>query len=127
MNQLNLKCHSSTFNIHKLALDDDIPSHLLKEPMFFICKTPTELSVVVEKRVTLSSIESSNDWQALEVIGPLDFALVGIIAKISNVLAEAKISIFVLSTYDTDLILVKSSAIEATIMTLRDNGYGIKD
>jgi hypothetical protein len=61
----------------------------------------------------------------LEVIGPLGFSLTGIMANISGVLAEAKVSIFAISTYDTDYVLVNQQQIQDAINALKKNGYTV--
>lgn len=66
-----------------------------------------------------------NDWRLLRVAGTLDFALVGILAKLSHVLAEANVSIFALSTYDTDYLLVKSDQLAVALKALTQAGYSI--
>ena len=64
-------------------------------------------------------------WQAFEVVGPLDFSLTGIMSNISTVLANEKISIFAISTFDTDYVLVKSDKFEAAKAALIKNNYQV--
>jgi hypothetical protein len=64
-------------------------------------------------------------WNILKIVGPLDFSLVGILSKISGILAKEGISIFAISTYDTDYILVKSDKIDQTIEVLKRSDYEI--
>ena len=64
-------------------------------------------------------------WRAFRVQGTLDFALVGILAKIASVLAEERISIFALSTYNTDYVLVKEKEFVRAMDALKKNGYKI--
>ena len=63
------------------------------------------------------------NWQALEVVGPLALTMTGILSNISTILANEKISIFAISTFDTDYILVKEEFINQAIAALRDNQY----
>jgi hypothetical protein len=65
------------------------------------------------------------DWRAFKVRGPLDFGLVGILAGISGVLADAEVSIFAISTHDTDYILVRGAQLEAAVTALRAAGYEV--
>lgn len=67
-------------------------------------------------------VSHEGDWRVLEVLGPLSFALTGIIASISSALAEADISIFTLSTYDTDYVLVKADQLEKAVEALKRQG-----
>jgi uncharacterized protein len=74
----------------------------------------------IEKEENMA-IESG--WKMLKIEGPLDFALTGILAKISTLLSKKDISIFAISTYDTDYILVKESKIEQAVNCLAKNDY----
>jgi hypothetical protein len=80
---------------------------------------------VLPQTVTIISDEVERDWQALEVVGPLDFTLTGILSKISTILANEKISIFAISTFDTDYILVKSQNVSLATTALLANDYQI--
>ena len=68
---------------------------------------------------------ANQSLQALEVVGPLGFSLTGIMANISGVLAKANISIFSISTYDTDYILVKKHTAQQAITALKKDGYNL--
>lgn len=95
-------------------------------PPFFLAKTDDEISLVCATDDTPSSTLAREDhWRALRVEGVLDFALVGILAKISTALAEAGIPIFAASTYQTDYILVKADRLDAAVTALRSQGYAI--
>lgn len=70
-------------------------------------------------------MKCEKDWNTLKIEGPLDFSLIGILSSISTILSENKISIFAISTYDTDYILVKDIEIIKAIDVLSINGYKI--
>ena len=125
MSKQTLQLHSTILSIHSLDIDADIPAALLKLPLFFISKTHDELSIVCPSSFELHSLDTESDWQALEVIGPLGFSLTGIMANISSVLAKAQISIFSISTYDTDYILVKKQTAAQAITALKKDGYNV--
>ena len=74
---------------------------------------------------SIKSLDTEPDWQALEVVGPLGFSLTGIMANISGVLARANVSIFSISTYDTDYILVKKHTATQAINALKKDGYNV--
>jgi hypothetical protein len=94
--------------------------------IFFLQKTPDEISLVCESRnVPAGADAASSGWKALRVVGTLDFGLVGVLAKITAALAEAGVGVFVVSTYDTDYILMKSDAFEKGVRALRMSGYKI--
>jgi len=93
----------------------------------FLSKTDDEISLVCESAYAPSkAIASEAGWKALKISGILDFGMIGVIAKIATLLAEVDISIFVISTYNTDYILVKSENFEKSIHVLECNGYVIK-
>lgn len=125
MSKQTLQLHSTVLSIHSLDVDADIPAALLKLPLFFISKTQDELSIVCPSSFEIESLDTESDWQALEVVGPLGFSLTGIMANISGALAHAKISIFSISTYDTDYILVKKQTASLALNALKKDGYNV--
>ncbi|MBS5925464.1 MAG: ACT domain-containing protein [Clostridium sp.] len=90
-----------------------------------ITRTEDELSIVCIDKNIPNEIKSEKGWRVLKVEGPLDFSLIGILSKISGILAKEKISIFVVSTFDTDYILVKEESLENSIKVLSDNNINI--
>jgi hypothetical protein len=125
MSTLTLKLLEETFAIHSLASDIEIPKAVFDTPIFFIAKTYEETSIVLPQSINIVSDEVEKDWQALEVVGPLDFTLTGLLSKISTILAKEKISIFAISTFDTDYILVKSNNVSLATTALISNDYQI--
>ena len=94
--------------------------------MLFIGKTSDELSLVCETSIAPERAVAREDgWKAFRIVGTLDFSLVGILSKITAVLAQADIGIFAVSTYDTDYILVKAESFDAAADALAAAGYGI--
>ena len=97
-----------TFTIHKLSPDVSIPEEILKSNYYSVSKTENELSVVCSELIEVQSLQSSKGWKCIKVAGPFDFNLTGILAGISDILAKVNISIFAISTFDTDYILVRT-------------------
>lgn len=96
------------------------------DEFFFIGKTDEEISLVCEEQsVPDEYIECEKGWRAFKVQGVLDFSLVGILSKISSALANNRISIFAISTYNTDYILVKKEDFEMAIKVLQGENYTI--
>jgi uncharacterized protein len=95
---------------------------------FFCCiRTPTEQSYVMEEQfVPPEATAVHPGWSALMVHGPLDFAPTGVLASIAGPLAEARIGIFALSTFDTDYVLVKEDTLPAAIAVLRAAGHEVR-
>ena len=107
---------------------EEVPEGFLPEGFFCIMRTGEEVSLVCETAKTPSNVVvREDDWRALKVQGPLDFGLVGILAKVSSALAEADVPLFALSTYDTDYILVKEERLGAAIAALREDGCDIAE
>ncbi len=92
----------------------------------FIAKTEEERSLVcITKDVPSNVIRREDGWKAFCVQGVLDFSLIGILSKISTILAERGISIFAVSTYNTDYILIKDTNYEKALEVLKSSGYEI--
>ncbi len=123
MSQLKLKILQGQFSIHRFVSGSEIPSQVYESEFFTISKTDDEISIVCDSSIQLNSEKISNGWSCFKVIGPLDFSITGILAKLSSSLAEAGISIFAISTYDTDYILVKSEKLQLASETLIRSGY----
>jgi hypothetical protein len=107
--------------------DSDIPAAVLQSPLFFLGKTEEELSIVVPNTVEVSSLDCDEGWRALELLGPLHLSLIGIMAQIGQVLAAAKVSIFVVSTFDTDFFLVKDNKLNDAVTALKKAGYTVHE
>ena len=93
---------------------------------YFIGKTDEELSLVCKTEDAPSStIERDDGWRGFRIQGVLDFSLIGILSKISGILADNKIGIFAVSTYNTDYILVKEDNYERALGVLSAEGYTV--
>jgi hypothetical protein len=93
---------------------------------YFVGKTDEELSLVCPtKDVPVNTLAREDGWRAFRIQGTLDFALVGILSEISRILADNKIGIFAVSTYNTDYILVKKDNWERALAVLEDKGYEV--
>ncbi|PAJ72108.1 amino acid-binding protein [Pseudoalteromonas sp. NBT06-2] len=125
MSKQSLELMKEAFTIHSFDPSEQIPEKVYSATVFFIAKTYDELSIVCPDSITLNSNESESGWAALEVLGPLGFSMTGILSNISGILAQEKISIFAISTFDTDYILIKQEFIENAINSLQQDGYNI--
>jgi hypothetical protein len=126
MSKQKIQILNKDFTIHRLKPDDNLPKESIQSKYSWIGKTEEELSVVCETGIQLTSQKSESNWTAIKVVGPIDFSEVGILADISRILAEAEISIFALSTFDTDYILIKKERIENAAAALQKEGYIIE-
>jgi uncharacterized protein len=85
--------------------------------------SPDETSIVCAESGVPGDVQAERGWRALMLLGPLDFSLTGVLAALAQPLASAGISIFALSTYDTDYLLVKERALGEAIEVLEANGH----
>ena len=93
---------------------------------YFIGRTDEELSLVCRTEdVPANTLERDDGWRAFRIQGVLDFSLIGILARLSGILAEHEIGIFAVSTYNTDYILVKEENFEEALSVLSLEGYEI--
>lgn len=114
-------------SICRLGPDAAVPAWALAGGFFSVTRTGEELSIVCEDARVPAGATVQRGWRALMVQGPLDFALTGILSRLLAPLAAAKVSIFALSTYDTDYILVKEGALPAALAALRADGHTVKE
>ena len=102
---------------------DDID---LSKEFYFIGKTDEEISLVCETNdVPENTIEREDGWRGFRIQGILDFSLIGILSKLSGILADNKIGIFAVSTFNTDYILVKDADFEKSLAVLLNAGYTV--
>ena len=120
---MELKKLPYRLTVCKAADLSDIP---LDAGFFFIGKTDEELSLVCRTEdVPARATDRDDGWRGFRICGTLDFSLVGILAKISGILADHKISIFAVSTYNTDYVLVKEENFDRALSILGAEGYTI--
>lgn len=91
--------------------------------MLAFIQTRDELTVVCAERYVPPEIKAERGWRSIMVQGPLDFSLVGVLASITKHLARAGVSVFAISTFDTDYILVKESGLDKAIQALSQAGF----
>jgi hypothetical protein len=88
--------------------------------------TASELSVVAPERVVPEGVRCERGWRALRVCGPLDFSQVGVLASLVVPLAERAVSVFVVSTFETDYLLVRDRQLDAAIEVLLEAGHRLR-
>lgn len=111
------------YAIHRFGATDTVPTDILTGSFFSICRTDEELSIVCADAIALDSPRCDTGWSCIKVIGPLEFSMTGILAHLAGLLAQAGISIFAVSTYDTDYILVKTGQLKPAVAALKAGGY----
>lgn len=99
----------------------------LTADLFFVGRTDEELSLVCETEDTpAATVEREDGWRGFRIEGVLDFSLIGVLSKISGILAENGIGIFAVSTFNTDYVLVKAENFEKAARALETSGYVVE-
>jgi hypothetical protein len=124
-NRLAFSVLPQRFAVCRLAPGEPFPDHVTRWPFWSVTRTGEELSVVLPEEGVCGGWRAERGWRCLKVHGPLDFSLVGILASISTVLAAAGISVFVLSTYDTDYVLVREADLDGARRALIREGHAV--
>lgn len=120
---MKIKVLPQDFSVCKLS---DLKSIDFSDEYLFLAKTDEEISLVCSsERTPADVIVCESGWRGFRIEGTLDFALVGILAKISTVLAEHGISIFAVSTYNTDYVLTKAVNLDQAVAVLQSQGWEI--
>ena len=120
VSRLRLSVLPGELAICRLAPEAPLPDWAVAPgPLSAVTRTAEELSIVCAAEGVPPTAQASRGWRAFKVAGPLDFALTGILARLAAPLAEAGISIFAVSTYDTDYLLVRQDNLEQAVVVLR--------
>lgn len=114
-------------SVVRLEPGEAIPAWAATGPLQCVVRTTDELSVLCATSAVPADLRAEGPFRALKVQGPLDFSATGILASLAVPLAGAGISIFALSTFDTDYVLVKEEALARAIQALRAAGHEILD
>ncbi|MCJ7738153.1 MAG: ACT domain-containing protein [Anaerolineae bacterium] len=122
-NELRLTLLEPRMAVCRLHRQAPVPDWGMAGDFWSVTRTADELSVVCAERSVPDGVVAEIGWRALKIEGPLDFGMVGVLAGLTTALAEAEISIFAVSTYDTDYLLVKSGDVAEAVRVLRDSRY----
>lgn len=101
------------------------PAVAAGDSVLSITRTRAETSIVCPEGRVPEGVRSTGGWRALEVAGPLEFAEVGVLAALARSLAAAGVSLFALSTYDTDYLLVQADGLERAAAALAAEGHEV--
>ena len=128
--KLNMKLLPGVYSVIQVKDISKINFEKFKESFFNLCITDDEVSVLLNEEYSElidKKINEEKGFKCLKIEGVLDFGEIGIIAKISRILAKEEISIFVVSTYNTDYVLVKENKIAHAIHVLKENQINISE
>ena len=121
---MELKVLPYSFTVCKVSTINHID---LNTEFCFVGKTDDEISLVCKTEdAPTDTTERDDGWKGFRIEGVLDFSLIGILSKISSILAENKIGIFAVSTFNTDYIFVKSKNFDRALSALKKKGYFVK-
>jgi hypothetical protein len=123
---LTLTVLPESFAICRLSVDEAVAAWAMLGEFVSITHTVDELSIVCAEENVPSAVKADRGWRALQVEGPLDLALTGILASLAQPLAKAQINIFAVSTFDTDYLLVKGYNLLRACEVLQQAGHTIE-
>ncbi|WP_020498386.1 ACT domain-containing protein [Sciscionella marina] len=129
MRKLSIEAYPESYVVCRLAADAEPPAGVFAAAgLVSVTRTEDELSIVCPESVAPAGAQlTAGGWRRLTVHGPLEFSLTGIMAALSGALAEAGVSLFAVSTYDTDHILVKQSDLGRALEVLRTAGHEVTE
>jgi hypothetical protein len=116
-----------TFAVCRLSSDAAIPPWAAQGDFFSITRTADELSIVCCEGFVPADVRCERDWRCLRVAGAMPFSLIGVVAGLTAPLARAGISVFIVSTFDTDYLLAKERDWPRALDALRGEGYTIHE
>jgi uncharacterized protein len=125
--KLILSILPETLAVCRLDRDAQIPDWAFSGSFLSITRTVEELSIVTSQINVPDGFRRDEGWRCLKVEGTLDFALTGVIASLAMPLAFEGVSLFAVSTYDTDYLLVKERNLSKAVQVLSQNGHLVQD
>jgi hypothetical protein len=120
---LTLSVLPETLSVCRLGPDDAVPAWARGGDFRAVTRTSSELSIVCADDSVPAAVTANRGWRAIGVDGTLDFALTGVLAALASPLAAAGVSIFAVSTYDTDYVLVKQDTLDRAVAALAAAGH----
>jgi uncharacterized protein len=123
----NLTMLPDSFAIVRLAADAPLPRWATQGRFFSVTRTSDEVSVVCLADQVPRGVTAETGWCALKVKGPFALSEIGVLAALSAALAEAKVSLFAISTFDTDYLLVSDGQLHAAIAALKGAGHRVEE
>jgi hypothetical protein len=122
---LDLDLLPGDYAICRLAPGEPTPEWVPSAGVVSWTRTSAELSIVCAADAVPRGVVCESPWRVLAVRGPLDLALTGVLASLTSPLATAAVSIFAISTYDTDYVLVRAADVDRAVKALRHAGHHV--
>ena len=123
--QLTLHLLPQKFSVCRLAPDSAVPQWALRGVVHSVTRTADELSIVGESKYVPSSVQAEKGFRCFKLEGPFPFAMTGVLASVIGPLAKAGVSIFAISTYDTDFVMVKEKSLNKALKVLCAAGHKV--
>lgn len=124
---ISLRLLPEPYTVHRLPADAAAPQIAAGQRLFALLHSPDEWSVVCHSALDLPGSRRETGWRCLMVSGPLDFALTGIVAALTVPLAAAAVPVFVVSSFDTDYLLVKEQDLVRALDAWRDQNIAVAE
>lgn len=120
---LEFRRHALRLAVCRLGVEEAEPAWASGGDFSAVVRTPGELSIVCEETAVPEGVKAERGWGVIELAGPFAFGLTGVLASVLGPLAEAKIPIFAISTFDTDWVLIPGEHTEKAVRTLTAAGH----
>jgi uncharacterized protein len=118
---------AETFTICHLAADAAVPGWATQGQFFSITRTSEELSIIAESALVPERLRTEVSWRVIRVHGPFDFSEVGVLVALVQPLAAAGVSVFAVSTFDTDYLLVQRSQLREAVIAFRKAAHTVHE
>lgn len=125
--KLTLSLLKERFAVCRLDSQAEVPAWSIKGEFFSITRTSDELSIVCPESNVDETARCEKGWACMKLEGPFAFSLTGVLNSITGPLADAGVSIFAISTYDTDYVMVKADSLEEAVAALHRAGHHIQE
>jgi hypothetical protein len=113
------------YAVVRLEPDAAVPEWAQRGPLWSITRSESELSVVCREDDVPAHASAERGWCVFEVAGPLDFSLTGVVSSLVAPLAEEEIPLFVVSTFETDYLLVREHDLHRSVEALTGAGHSV--
>ena len=124
--KLTLKILPDRLAVCRFEPASPLPAWVNQPGFYSVTRTADELSVVCSEARVAPGTESESGWRCLQLVGPFTFSEIGILASLTRPLAQSGVCVFVISTFDTDYLMVKEKDLATAIDTLRAQGHHVK-
>jgi hypothetical protein len=125
LRKLTLKILPNRLAVCRLEPDAALPDWVEQSCFCSITRTQEELTIVCDEKLVALGITSEKGWRCFKVGGPLDFSQIGIVFSLTRPLAESAVPVFLISTFDTDYLMVKEKDLKKTVDALRAQGHRV--